>query len=62
VILNPLSGFRKIYATRLFLVLIVVEVMDAVFALDSIPAILSLTQTPLVVYTSNIFAILGIPT
>lgn len=34
--------------------------MDAVFALDSIPAILSLTHDPLVVYTSNIFAILGL--
>lgn len=34
--------------------------MDAVFALDSIPAILSLTSDPLVVYTSNIFAILGL--
>jgi len=48
------------HATRLFLTLICVEVMDGVFALDSIPAILSLTHDPLVVYTSNIFAILGL--
>jgi len=43
-----------------FFALITVELMDAVFALDSIPAILSLTSDPLVVYTSNIFAILGL--
>jgi len=50
----------KWYATRLFFALVTVELMDAVFALDSIPAILSLTHDPLVVYTSNIFAILGL--
>jgi len=50
----------KRFATRLFFALITVELMDAVFALDSIPAILSLTSDPLVVYTSNIFAILGL--
>lgn len=50
----------RLYATRLFLVLLTVELMDAVFALDSIPAILSLTDDPLVVYTSNVFAILGL--
>eukprot|EP01128_Nolandella_sp_AFSM9_P009352 TRINITY_DN5964_c0_g1_i1.p1 TRINITY_DN5964_c0_g1~~TRINITY_DN5964_c0_g1_i1.p1 ORF type:complete len:360 (-),score=61.52 TRINITY_DN5964_c0_g1_i1:66-1145(-) len=56
--LNPPTS--KLYATRLFLALVTVEVMDAVFALDSIPAILSLTSDPLVVYSSNIFAILGL--
>src|SRR4051812_35360016 len=50
----------KWFATRLFFALVTVELMDAVFALDSIPAILSLTHDPLVVYTSNIFAILGL--
>jgi tellurite resistance protein TerC len=50
----------QLFATRLFFALITVELMDAVFALDSIPAILSLTSDPLVVYTSNIFAILGL--
>jgi len=49
-----------LHATRLFFALVCVEIMDAVFALDSIPAILSLTHDPLVVYTSNIFAILGL--
>jgi len=48
------------HVTRLFLALVTVELMDAVFALDSIPAILSLTHNHLVVYTSNIFAILGL--
>lgn len=56
--LDPPSS--KVYATRLFFALVTVEVMDAVFALDSIPAILSLTDDPMVVYTSNIFAILGL--
>jgi len=50
----------ELRATKLFFALITVELMDAVFALDSIPAILSLTSDPLVVYTSNIFAILGL--
>eukprot|EP01135_Chromosphaera_perkinsii_P005704 Nk52_evm4s359 gene=Nk52_evmTU4s359 len=46
--------------TPLFVVLLIVEVTDMVFALDSIPAILSLTTDPFVAYTSNIFAILGL--
>jgi len=50
----------RFYATKLLLALICVEIMDALFALDSIPAILSLTDDPLVMYTSNIFAILGL--
>jgi len=50
----------QLHATRLFFALVTVELMDAVFALDSIPAILSLTSDPLVVYTSNIFVILGL--
>jgi len=54
------NNTSQLHATRLFFALITVELMDAVFALDSIPAILSLTSDPLVVYTSNIFAILGL--
>lgn len=46
-------------ATPLFLCLIVVEFSDVMFAFDSIPAIISITQDPFLVYTSNIFAILG---
>lgn len=50
----------KIYATPLFVVLIVVETTDIIFAMDSVPAILGITRDPLIVYTSNIFAILGL--
>lgn len=50
----------KLMATPLLLVLLVVESTDVVFAVDSIPAIFAITQDPIVVYTSNIFAILGL--
>jgi tellurite resistance protein TerC len=50
----------KVYATPLFIVLIVVETTDIIFALDSVPAILGITVDPFIVYTSNIFAILGL--
>ncbi|MCL6262720.1 TerC family protein [Craterilacuibacter sp. RT1T] len=48
------------WATPLFLTLILVESADLVFAVDSIPAIFAITQDPFIVYTSNIFAILGL--
>jgi tellurite resistance protein TerC len=51
---------KKIWATPLFLVLVMVETTDLVFALDSIPAIFAVTQDPFIVYTSNVFAILGL--
>ena len=47
-------------ATPLFLVLLVVEATDVLFAADSIPAILAISQDPFIVYTSNVFAILGL--
>ena len=47
-------------ATPLFLVLLVVEASDLVFAVDSVPAILAITTDPFIVWTSNIFAILGL--
>lgn len=47
-------------ATPLLLVLVIVETTDLVFALDSIPAIFAVTQDPFLVYTSNVFAILGL--
>jgi tellurite resistance protein TerC len=47
-------------ATPLFIVLIVVETTDVIFAVDSIPAILAITLDPFIVYTSNVFAILGL--
>ena len=50
---------RKL-ATPLFLVLVLVEVTDLVFAIDSIPAIFGVTRDPFIVFTSNIFAILGL--
>ncbi|MBP5421850.1 MAG: TerC family protein [Paludibacteraceae bacterium] len=50
----------KIYATSLFLVLLVIEFSDIIFAVDSIPAIFSVTQDPYIVFFSNIFAILGL--
>jgi tellurite resistance protein TerC len=49
-----------LYATPLFLVLIVVETTDVLFAADSIPAILAITRDPFIVYTSNVFAIMGL--
>lgn len=51
---------KQLYATPLLLVLIVVEVVDVTFALDSIPAIFGITRDPFIVYASNIFAILGL--
>jgi tellurite resistance protein TerC len=48
------------FATPLFLVLVLVEVTDLVFAVDSIPAIFAITKDPFIVLTSNIFAILGL--
>jgi tellurite resistance protein TerC len=46
--------------TPLLLVLLVVETSDVIFALDSIPAIFGITRDPFIVYTSNVFAILGL--
>jgi tellurite resistance protein TerC len=51
---------NKGFATPLFLVLILVETTDLIFAVDSIPAILAITQDQFIVYTSNIFAIMGL--
>lgn len=48
------------FATPLFLVLILIETSDLIFAVDSIPAILAITQDQFIVYTSNVFAILGL--
>jgi tellurite resistance protein TerC len=51
---------RKLYATPLFLVLVIIETSDLIFAVDSIPAILAISKDTFIVYTSNIFAILGL--
>jgi tellurite resistance protein TerC len=50
----------RLYATPLFVVLLVVETTDILFAVDSIPAVLAITLNAFVVYTSNVFAILGL--
>lgn len=50
----------QILLTPLFVVLLVVETTDVIFATDSIPAILAITRDPFIVYTSNVFAILGL--
>ncbi len=50
----------KLHATPLLLVLILIEATDLIFAVDSIPAILAITSDPFIVYTSNVFAILGL--
>lgn len=49
-----------LYATPLLLILVLIESSDIIFALDSIPAIFSITTNPYIVYSSNIFAILGL--
>jgi tellurite resistance protein TerC len=51
---------KKLYATPLFLSLLLVESSDIMFAIDSVPAILAISRDPFIVYTSNIFAILGL--
>jgi tellurite resistance protein TerC len=50
----------RLYATPLFVALVMVELTDVVFAVDSIPAILAVTRDPFLVFTSNAFAILGL--
>jgi tellurite resistance protein TerC len=52
------NGIRM--ATPLFVVLLLVEISDVIFAVDSIPAIFAVTKDPFIVYTSNVFAILGL--
>ena len=50
----------EIVATPLFVALVVIETNDLVFSLDSVPAVLSMTRNPLVVYSSNVMAMLGL--
>ncbi len=57
---DPVSGEMVRWATPLFLALCLVEFVDLVFAVDSVPAIFAITSDPFIVYTSNIFAILGL--
>lgn len=57
---DPKTGKMVNYMTPLFMALILIEVADVVFAVDSVPAIFAITTDPFIVYTSNIFAILGL--
>jgi tellurite resistance protein TerC len=54
------GGRLRLVATPLLVVLVLVETTDLIFAVDSIPAIFAITQDPFIVYTSNVFAILGL--
>lgn len=57
---DPKTGRLRWFATPLLLALLFVELVDIVFAVDSVPAIFAITSDPYIVYTSNIFAILGL--
>ncbi|MBU1357438.1 MAG: TerC family protein [Gammaproteobacteria bacterium] len=57
---DPATGKVVRWATPLFLALVLIEFVDLVFAVDSVPAIFAITTDPFIVYTSNIFAILGL--
>ncbi|MBY0224446.1 MAG: TerC family protein [Hyphomicrobium sp.] len=57
---DPKTGKIVRFATPLFVALVLIEFADLIFAVDSVPAIFSITQDPFIVYTSNIFAILGL--
>ncbi|MBB5694659.1 TerC family protein [Muricoccus pecuniae] len=57
---HPVTGRPALFVTPLFLALVMVEVADVIFAVDSVPAIFAITTDPFIVYTSNIFAILGL--
>ena len=57
---HPVSGKAVRWATPLLLALVMIEFVDLVFAVDSVPAIFAITTDPFIVYTSNIFALLGL--
>ena len=57
---DPTTGKTVRFMTPLLLALILIEIADVIFAVDSVPAILAITTDPFIVYTSNIFAILGL--
>jgi len=57
---DPKTGRMTTFVTPLMLALVLVEVADLIFAVDSVPAIFAITNDPFIVYTSNIFAILGL--
>jgi len=58
--LEEKDGKKRLFATPLFAVLVVIEFSDIIFAIDSVPAVFSVTINPLIVYSSNLLAILGL--
>jgi len=58
--MNPATGKLQLFCTPLFVALLMVEIADVIFAVDSVPAVFTITTDPYVVFTSNIFAILGL--
>jgi tellurite resistance protein TerC len=57
---HPKTGKLVLWLTPLAVALIMVEIVDVIFAVDSVPAIFAITQDPFIVYTSNVFAVLGL--
>ena len=57
---DPKTGKPAWFLTPLFLALVLIEIADVIFAVDSVPVIFAITSDPFIVYTSNIFAILGL--
>ena len=57
---HPQTGKMVLFITPLFMALVLIEIADVIFAVDSVPAIFAITTDPFIVYTSNIFAILGL--
>ena len=57
---DPKTGKEVLYITPLLMALVLIEIADVIFAVDSVPAIFAITTDPYIVYTSNIFAILGL--
>lgn len=57
---DPKSGRKVLFITPLLMALVLIEIADVIFAVDSVPAIFAITTDPFIVYTSNIFAILGL--
>ncbi|MBS7660621.1 TerC family protein [Pseudomonas lalucatii] len=57
---EPGGGRLRLHATPLLLALVLIELADLIFAVDSVPAVFAISQDPFIVYTSNIFAILGL--
>jgi tellurite resistance protein TerC len=57
---HPVTGRAAWFMTPLFVALVLIEIADVIFAVDSVPAIFAITTDPFIVYTSNIFAILGL--